>query len=31
MSRAVLIGFGIACMIGLLVPTITALAGGANP
>ena len=31
MSKTVLIGFGIACMLTLLVPAITALAGGANP
>jgi hypothetical protein len=31
MSKAVLIVFGIACLLGLLVPAITVLAGGANP
>lgn len=31
MSKAVLIAFGVACMLALLAPTIAAMAGGANP
>jgi hypothetical protein len=31
MSKAVLVAFGIACMLAVLVPALTALAGSANP
>jgi hypothetical protein len=31
MSKAMLMAFGVAFMIAVLVPTITALAGSANP